>query len=117
MSVTYLPPEVLRKSVFDLINECRQNLHDGTVDVSQVESGVRAYCESIAALPLEEGRVHKEALNELMQLISILGEELTEARDSVKEELSRLENLRKAHIAYKNFDGVGIIVKKESSDD
>lgn len=115
MSVSYLPPDILRKSVFDLINECRGKLREGVVDISQVEDSVRAYCESIAKLPQEDGMKHKESLHELMELITKLGEELTEMRDKVKTQLSSLEGVRKAHIAYKNFDHVGL--KKESSDD
>jgi hypothetical protein len=107
MNVSYLPPEVLRKSVLDLIAECRKNLKNGNVDISQVESSVRAYCESITALPVEEGIIHREGLHEIMQLVTELGEDLVQARDSVKDQLGKLEKARKAHTAYKKTEGIG----------
>jgi len=104
MSIAYLPPEVLKKSVFDLVEECRENLKNGRLDVSQVEHSVRAYCEAIAALPPEEGAKHRQSLEDLMTVVSKLGEELIAARDSVKHELNSLERLRKATVAYSNSD-------------
>jgi len=109
-------PETLKKSVFDLISECRNNLKSGSVDMSQIESRVRAYCESVSALPAEEGKSHKEDLKELMQLISELGEELTVERDTVLRELSKLDRMRKANVAYKTSDGI-VVVKNEDSED
>jgi hypothetical protein len=117
MSVSYLPPDVLKKTVIELIQECRKTLKaGGAPKVSQVESSVRAYCESIAALPPEEAKTHKSGLKELMQLVSELGDELKVARDTVKEELKRLDNMRKAHAAYKNIENTGP-KKKGTPDD
>lgn len=116
MNVAYLPPEVLKKSVVDLIHECRKNLKAGkTADVSQVENGVRAFCASVAALPADEGKKHKSDLRELMKLVTELGDDLVAARDAVKEELAKLDHVRKAHKAYKSSSNMD--VKKGSTDD
>lgn len=106
MTVTYLPPDTLRKSAFDLIQECRDKLEAGTIDMSGVESSVRNYCESIAQLPLEEGMLHKDDLTLLMAEITKLGEELIVARDTVQTELGKLERMRKASVAYQHSDGI-----------
>lgn len=117
MSVQYLPPETLKKATFDLLNECRENLRHGNVDVSGVESSVRAYCASVAALPMEEGMQHKEDLNALMDLVTLLGEELVAARDSVQGELGRLEQVRKANVAYQISDGITPPIPRPQDDD
>ena len=109
MSVTYFPPEILKKTVFDLVNECREKLKNGMVDMSKVEESVRAYCEAISVLPLEEGMLHKESLNELMQLVTKLGEELSTERDVVINEIGKLEKLRKANVAYQTSDGMAVV--------
>ncbi|HEU5046574.1 MAG TPA: hypothetical protein VFT64_01890 [Rickettsiales bacterium] len=106
MSVEYLPPETLKKATFDLVAECRENLRKGNVDLSGVENSVRAYCQSIAALPMEEGLQHREDLNALMEQVTLLGEELVAARDSVQTELGRMERIRKANVAYQTSDGI-----------
>lgn len=100
MAVTYLPPDILKKKVFELIDECRVKLAAGHVDIAEVETSVRAYCESIATLPLEEGRLHRDSLHILMETITKLGDELKIARDKVVTEIASLENMRKASNAY-----------------
>ena len=104
MSVSYLPPEVLKKSVFDLVNECRTKLTRGEVDLSDVETSVRGYCEAIANLPLEKGMAHRESLGELMDLIKKLEEELSIEKDKINKEMISLERIRKANIAYHKSD-------------
>ena len=104
MSIAYLPPEVLKKTVFDLVEECRENLKNGLLDVSKVEHSVRAYCEAISALPEAEGAKNRQDLEDLMILITKLGDELVIARDSVKKELNSLERIRKATVAYSSHD-------------
>ncbi len=113
MTAKDLPPEALKESIFDFISECRTMLKNGDVDMSQLESRVRAYCDVISAMPKEEGKRHAEDLKELMQLISEFGEELAIERDNVAQELNKLEINRKANIAYKNSDG-RIVVKNET---
>ena len=100
MSITYLPPDTLKKKVFELVAECRTRLAEGHVDMGQVEISVRAYCESIASLPIEDGSRHRQSLHELMEHITLLGEELKNARDNVVKEMGSLENIRKASKAY-----------------
>ncbi len=107
MTVIALPPEALKKSVFDLVSECREGMKMGRPDMSKVEKMVRAYCESVSSLPEEEAKHHRQDLNELMELISKLGDELVAARENVRQELTRLEGLRKASIAYQHSDGIG----------
>lgn len=106
-TTNHLTPDELRKAALNIIEECRNNLKNGTLDMSRVESSVRTYCESISRLPEEEGQTHREGLRELMRLVTTLGEELTRARDSVKAQLGTLENMRKAHTAYKSTEGIG----------
>lgn len=106
MTVKYLPHDILKKAAFDLVNKCLDDVKNGVVDVSEVESSVRNYCESIAELPLEEGMGHSDDLNELMSLVTKLGEELAEAKNSVHSELGRLERMRKANVAYQSPDGI-----------
>ncbi|MEI6730680.1 MAG: hypothetical protein WCL30_05415 [Pseudomonadota bacterium] len=100
MSVSYLPPDILKKAVFELVEDCREKLRNGIVEVADVEQSVRVYCEAIAALPLEEGQKHREDLQHLMSEITKLGEELLIERQIVLEKISSLELLRKANNAY-----------------
>lgn len=115
MTATAASPEALRDKAFYLVTTCRENLKAGNVDTSGIEESIRAYCESIAALPKEDGKLHQQDLNDLMQLIITLGEELVAAQNEVKRELGNLEDRRKANVAYKKSDGMP--VKKESGDD
>lgn len=112
MTNTSNTPEALKQSLFELINECRENLKTGTVDLSEVEGRVRAYCDSVSTLPAEESKKHKHDLTEVMQRISELGEALTTERDYVLQELGKLERMRKANVAYKTSDGI-VVVKGE----
>ncbi len=116
MSNANLSPEILKKSIFDLVSECREKMQKGIVDIAAVEGGVRAYCEAIASLPKEQGKLHKDDLNELMSVITKLGEELVVAREATKQELASLERLRKANVAYNSSDTRGGKFKKKEEE-
>jgi|GEM_PF-974733 len=116
MNISYLPPESLKKSVFQLVNDCREKLSQGEISIPEMEQAVQAYCESINLLPLEEGRLHKESLHELMELIKKLESELCEERDRVNREVQGLEQMRKANIAYYTTERSIPFTKKDDNE-
>jgi len=107
MTKAHISPPLLKQAVFELITECRQRLTQGQVDVSEVERSVRAYCEAVAALPVDQGRAHTQDLTDLMTMVTTLSDELVLARNAVNAELRALDNLKKANVAYQKSDSIG----------
>jgi len=109
-------PEALKETVIELIAECRRRLTSGWADVTEVERGVRAYCEVLTALPAEEGRHHIKDLEAMMQAVTLLGDELVAARDTVRHELGALGRVRQANVAYQKSDAIGEKYEKKESE-
>jgi hypothetical protein len=115
MSVEYLPPEILKKKVFELITESRAALRHGEVDITGVEKAVRVYCEALAAMPIDEGRLHAGELELLMKEITALGDELVASREKVRIQLESLGKMKQANVAYQKSDKIGEKhIKKET---
>jgi len=110
-----LSPEILKQAVFELVAECRQRLLAGEVNVSEVERGVRAYCEAVAHLPAEEGRLHAKDLESLMREVTALGDSLVAAHDVVRKELEALARLKQANVAYQKSDAIEDEKPREAS--
>ena len=97
----------LKNDVFERVAASREQLAQGHVDLTPVETSVRAYCEGLSALPIEGGRLHTDDLHALSEAMNMLEEALKTARDQVKEQLTELNQHRKAHKAYLKSDGIG----------
>lgn len=98
----------IRDDVFTVVELCRKQLAHGMVDLSLVEQVVKEYCQAISTLPTEKGREHIADLQALSQQMNVLETSLKEARNEVSLKLKELNAIKKADVAYKKTDGIGI---------
>jgi regulator of replication initiation timing len=106
----------LKEAVFKQVAEYRQGLSEGLTDISGLEDGVRSYCEAVAALPVEEGRLHAQDLSDLTREVAALGAELKEAHAGVRSELAGLGRLRQANVAYSKSDAIGPVHRRKKEE-
>ena len=107
MSAGSPSPHMLKLAILELIGECKQLMGEGAmVDMSEVERGIRTYCSTIAALPLEEGRKHTQDLTMLMEEVNSLSGEMVVLRDTIRGQLEALEKLKQANTAYKKSESI-----------
>jgi Mating-type protein beta 1 len=107
----------LQQNVFSLVEEGRQALQQGMVDLAPIEVAVRAFCEALQALPLEEAKEFAPTLRQLSENMHVLEDELQRARWAVQQQLTNLNRIRQAETAYRTTDSMGEVIRLPGSDE
>lgn len=107
MSKSNAEVTALKDQAFELVATSRKRLQSGAVDLAPVETGVRNFCEALAAMPLEDARPFAQDLHALSEEMNLLERDLKQSRDAVQQQLAELGRHNKAQVAYKKTDGIG----------
>ncbi len=78
-----------------------QLLEEGSnVDVTGLDDKVAALCKAVLAMPTEESDRYEQELDMLRQDLARLGENLTETKDIVEQDIQTLNAQKQASAAY-----------------
>ena len=109
--------ETLQQTVFELIHTSREQLKDGMVDLSPIEVSVRSYCEALQALPVEEASAYAPVLRDLAEKMHLLEDDLQRARWAVQQQLTSLNRIKTAEMAYRKTDHMGEVLPLPINED
>ncbi len=76
----------------------------------ELEDKVRALCQAVSGLPVEDGRRFSGKLDDLRRQLDTLQFVMQAQKDKMRDQLAALDKSRKAHQAYAKSDTMG---KKE----
>ncbi len=110
------PPatEKIFQDVERFISDSRKLLKEGAVmELSGLDKEVQRLCDAAMALSEKERATYAGKLQKLLGDLTGLGQELTEYKDSMADEIRKLSTHRQASVAYRKTDASDDFGKKK----
>lgn len=109
--------EVLFKNIAEFIAQSQMLLREGAiVELSGLDEKVAKLCKEALALSDDDRTKYADLLSELLNSLTVLGEDMRRQQEAIVNEIRFLGSHKKANVAYKSADatdGFAAHIKEE----